>query len=77
MNNDYDFLYKLLLIGDYGVGKSSLVMRYTDDTFTEGCVVTIDAKFKTRTVELDEAKINLQIVSATFYHAKLVESRVS
>ncbi len=35
----------LLSFIDYGVGKSSLVMRYTDDTFTEGCVVTIGAKF--------------------------------
>lgn len=32
---DYDHLFKLLLVGDAGVGKSSILLRFTDDTFDE------------------------------------------
>jgi Ras-related protein Rab-1A len=38
---DYDFLYKLLLIGDSGTGKSSLLMRFADQTFMESYISTI------------------------------------
>jgi len=57
MNNDYDFLYKLLLIGDYGVGKSSLLLRYTDDTYTDYHITTISAEFKIHYVDLDGSRI--------------------
>merc|ERR1712100_913511 len=57
----YDLLIKLLLIGDSGVGKSCLLCRYSDDVFNSNFITTIGIDFKIRTIELDGAKIKLQI----------------
>jgi len=60
-NSQYDFLVKLLLIGDSGVGKSCLLLRFSDDTFTTNFITTIGIDFKIRTIELDGKRIKLQI----------------
>jgi len=57
----YDFLIKLLLIGDSGVGKSCLLLRFSDDSFTPSFITTIGIDFKIRTIELDGKRIKLQI----------------
>lgn len=44
----YDYLLKLLLIGDSGVGKSCLLLRYSDDSFTSSFITTIGIDFKVR-----------------------------
>jgi Ras-related protein Rab-1A len=56
-----DYLFKLLLIGDSGVGKSCLLLRFADDTYTESYISTIGVDFKIRTIELDGKTVKLQI----------------
>mmetsp|Transcript_66879 Transcript_66879/g.139382 ORF Transcript_66879/g.139382 Transcript_66879/m.139382 type:complete len:211 (+) Transcript_66879:71-703(+) len=58
----YDYLIKLMLIGDSGVGKSSLLLRFSDDSFDMNCTPTIGIDFKLRTIELDNKKIKLQLL---------------
>ncbi|PAA65552.1 hypothetical protein BOX15_Mlig021247g3 [Macrostomum lignano] len=61
MTPEYDYLFKLLLIGDSGVGKSCLLLRFADDTYTDSYISTIGVDFKIRTIELDGKTIKLQI----------------
>jgi len=57
----YDLLFKLLLIGDSGVGKTCLLFRFSDDAFNTTFISTIGIDFKIKTVELGGKKIKLQI----------------
>eukprot|EP00062_Callorhinchus_milii_P027006 gi/632989795/ref/XP_007883839.1/ PREDICTED: ras-related protein Rab-35-like [Callorhinchus milii] len=61
LGRDYDHLFKLLIIGDSGVGKSSLLLRFSENTFSGSYITTIGVDFKIRTVEINGEKIKLQI----------------
>lgn len=61
MAREYDHLFKLLIIGDSGVGKSSLLLRFADNTFSGNYITTIGVDFKIRTVEVEGEKVKLQI----------------
>jgi len=78
MKADYDYLFILVLIGDSGVGKSCLLLRFADDKWTDSYISTIGVDFKIRTIELDGKTIKLQIwdtagqerfrtISSTYY----------
>ncbi|XP_046686548.1 ras-related protein Rab-8A isoform X2 [Homalodisca vitripennis] len=61
MAKSYDYLFKLLLIGDSGVGKTCVLFRFSEDAFNTTFISTIGIDFKIRTIELDGKKIKLQI----------------
>ncbi|CAG2164768.1 unnamed protein product [Oppiella nova] len=57
----YDLLFKLLLIGDSGVGKTCILFRFSDDAFNTTFISTIGIDFKIKTIELRGKRIKLQI----------------
>jgi Ras-related protein Rab-1A len=61
LQKSYDYLFKLVLIGDSGVGKSCLLLRFADDNFTDSYISTIGVDFRFRTIHVDKKVIKLQI----------------
>ena len=57
----YDYLIKLLIIGDSGVGKTCFLLRFSDDNFTASHLTTIGIDFKLKTMDIDGKTIKLQI----------------
>ena len=57
----YDSLVKLLLIGDSGVGKTSIVYRFTDDVYSDSFLTSIGIDFKVKTLDVEGKKIKLQV----------------
>ncbi len=65
MNNsskNYNFIFKILLLGDSAVGKTCFLLRYSDDTFCENHISTIGLDYRFKLVTLENEKIaKLQI----------------
>jgi Ras-related protein Rab-8A len=57
----YDALFKLMIVGDSGVGKSCLLLRFVDSTFTSSFITTIGIDFKIKTILVDGVRVKLQI----------------
>lgn len=55
--SEYDMLFKIILIGDSGVGKTSILMRFSDDVYSDSYISTIGVDFKTKMIQLDSGKI--------------------
>lgn len=58
---NYDYLFKYVILGDSGVGKSSILMRYIDNKFTEEHIYTIGCDFKVKTMNVHGESIRVQI----------------
>ena len=61
ISQDYDYLFKVLLLGDSDVGKSSLILRYTEETFNSKLVNSIGVDFKMKKREIEGKVIKVQI----------------
>merc|ERR1719453_588760 len=59
--NDYDYLFRIILVGDSNVGKSCLLKRFTEDVFHENQANTIGVDFGIKTIEVDGKLVKLQI----------------
>jgi small GTP-binding protein len=59
--DDYDYLLKIVIIGDPGVGKSCMLFRYVDNLYNENYICTIGVDFKIRTITLGGKQVKLQI----------------
>ncbi|XP_074575572.1 ras-related protein Rab11B-like [Curcuma longa] len=60
-DDDYDYLFKVVLIGDSGVGKSNLLSRFSRNEFSLESKSTIGVEFATRTIRVDDKVIKAQI----------------
>ncbi|GAB5588664.1 Ras-related protein Rab-2A [Umbelopsis nana] len=60
-NYNYDYIIKYVIIGDTGVGKSCLLLQFTDKRFQPAHDLTIGVEFGTRFVTVDGKQIKLQI----------------
>jgi len=60
-DNPFDMQIKLLMIGDSGVGKTCLLLRYANDSFSPTFITTIGIDFKIKNINLDGKRIKLQI----------------
>ncbi len=58
---EFDALYKIVLIGESNTGKTSMLLRFADNIFTENYLCTIGVDFKIRTLKLDNKIIKMQI----------------
>jgi len=60
-DDEYDYLFKVVLIGDSGVGKSNLLSRFTRNEFNLESKSTIGVEFATRSIPVDGKTIKAQI----------------
>ena len=52
---------KIVIVGSFGVGKTSLIRRFVDDTFADDYKVTIGVHILKKTVEVQDQQVNLII----------------
>ena len=61
LTEEYDMMFKVLLLGDSGVGKSSILLRYTKNQFTADMRSTIGVEFGIKYLTLDNLQLKVQI----------------
>ncbi|MBA0567046.1 hypothetical protein Golob_011810 [Gossypium lobatum] len=61
VDDDYDYLFKVVLVGDSGVGKSNLLSRFTRNEFSLQSKSTIGVEFATRSIRVNDKIVKAQI----------------
>ena len=64
--NSSDFSFKIVLIGDSGVGKSCFLLRFADDKFNDNFYTTVGVDFRFKSIEVNEKNIKYEIVSKAY-----------
>jgi small GTP-binding protein len=57
----YDYMIKLVIIGDTAVGKTNILLRFVNDEFKPNHVTTIGVDFKVKILPIDALNIKMQI----------------
>lgn len=74
-DQNFDYMFKLLIIGNSSVGKTSFLFRYADDSFTSAFVSTVGIDFKVKTVFRHDKRVKLQIwvsMSLLVYYIRVI-----
>jgi Ras-related protein Rab-1A len=66
-SKQFDYTFKIVLIGDSGVGKSCILLRFADDQFNENFYATIGVDFRFKNLQVDGKNIRLQIVNKILF----------
>ena len=64
----FDYTFKIVMIGDSGVGKSCILLRFADDKFNENFYATIGVDFRFKNITIDNKSVKLQIVRKNFFN---------
>ena len=64
----FDFTFKIVMIGDSGVGKSCILLRFADDKFNENFYATIGVDFRFKNLTVDDKQVKLQIVCNKYFY---------
>lgn len=73
-DQNFDYMFKLLIIGNSSVGKTSFLFRYADDSFSNSFVSTVGIDFKVKTVYRNDKRIKLQIWVRTVCLSEMPET---
>jgi small GTP-binding protein len=57
----YDYMFKVIVIGDSGVGKTNLILRFGDKNFNNNYVATIGVDFKIKNINIGDKRVRLQL----------------
>ena len=71
-DQNFDYMFKLLIIGNSSVGKTSFLFRYADDSFTSAFVSTVGIDFKVKTVFRQDKRVKLQIWVSFNYKISII-----
>ena len=61
INNDFENLVKILVIGDFNVGKTNFILQFTEETFSEKTMSTVGFDLKIRTIKIGAENIKIQV----------------
>lgn len=60
-NNDYDYMLRLLVVGNSSVGKTCLLRRFSEGTFAQNFIPTVGIDFAVKNLKIDNKVIKVQI----------------
>ena len=60
-NDNYEYIFKIIIIGNSNVGKTSIIHRFTDKEYNEKHVATLGCDFHMKTISINQKIIKIQI----------------